>query len=310
MAADTLRIATRRSALALWQAEHVAGALRAAHSGIAVELVPMSTRGDEILDTSLALIGGKGLFTKELERAMLDGRADLAVHSLKDVPAVLPEGMVLAAVLEGADPRDALVSNGYATLDSLPAGGRVGSSSLRREAQLRHRYPSLDFQPLRGNVQTRLAKLDAGDYDAIILAVAGLERLGLGARITERITPAVCLPAIGQGVLAVECRSDDARTRGLLAALEHAPTRARITAERAVNATLHGSCQSPVAAHAVDAGGELSLTARVGSADGRVLLESTARAPVNAARALGERVAHELLGQGAGELLAAARTDG
>lgn len=306
MGADRLRIATRRSALALWQAEHVAAALRAAHPGLSVELVPLSTRGDEILDTSLALIGGKGLFTKELENAMLEGRADLAVHSLKDVPALLPEGMVLAAVLEGADPLDALVSNQYTSVEALPPGARVGSSSLRRESQLRHRFPALEFIGLRGNVNTRLAKLDDGDYDAIILAAAGLERLGLAARVRERIDPVVCLPAIGQGVLAVECRANDAETLERVAALEHPQTRSRVSAERAVNRTLHGSCQAPVAAYATHAGDTLTLCARVGSPDGHTLLEAVSTGPADKPIALGERVAESLLAQGAAEILAAA----
>lgn len=306
MAVDRLRIATRRSALALWQAEHVAAALRAAHPGLAVELVPLSTRGDEILETSLALIGGKGLFTQALENAMLEGRADLAVHSLKDIPALLPDGMVLAAVLEAADPLDALVSIGHASVSALPPGARVGSSSLRREAQLRHRFPALVFVGLRGNVNTRLAKLDAGDYDAIILAAAGLQRLGLANRVRERIDPAVCLPAIGQGVLAVECRADDAETRSLVAALEHPPTRARVSAERTVNRVLHGSCQAPVAAYATRAGDALTLRARVGSPDGHTLLESVASGPADDPVALGERAAESLLAQGAAAVLAAA----
>ena len=306
MAADTLRIATRRSALALWQAEFVAAALRDAHPGLGVDLVPLSTRGDEVLDTSLASIGGKGLFTKALEDAMLDGRADLAVHSLKDVPAELPEGMLLAAVLAPADPHDALVSNAYATLSELPPGARVGTSSLRREAQLRHHYPAIECVPLRGNVHTRLAKLDAGDYDAIVLAVAGLERLGLGARVRARLAPAVCVPAIGQGVLALECRADDPRTRTLLAPLEHPSTRARITAERAVNRALHGSCQAPVAAHATLAGDRLTMVARVGSPDGRTLLEAIVDGPARDADGLGLRAAARLLEQGAAAVLAAA----
>ena len=306
MAIERLRIATRRSALALWQAEHVAARLRDAHPGLQVELVPLSTRGDEILDTSLALIGGKGLFTKELENAMIEDRADLAVHSLKDVPAVLPDGMTLAAVLEGTDPLDTLVSNDHASVAALPAGARVGSSSLRRESQLRHAYPALEFIALRGNVNTRIAKLDAGDYDAIILAAAGLERLGLAGRVRERIDPAVCLPAIGQGVLAVECRADDTATLSLVAALEHAPTRARVTAERTVNRALHGSCQAPVAAYATHAADGLTLRARVGSPDGRTLLEAVATGPSAAPVALGERVADSLLAQGAAAILAAA----
>lgn len=304
--AEPLRIATRRSALALWQAEFVAAALRAAHPARPVELVPMSTEGDEILDRSLAAVGGKGLFTKELERAMLDGRADLAVHSLKDVPAELPDGMLLAAVLAPADARDAFVSNDHATLAALPDGASVGSSSLRRQAQLQHRYPALRFGVLRGNVQTRLRRLDDGAFDAIILAVAGLERLGLGQRVREAIDPGICVPAIGQGVLAVECRADDDRTRLALAALEHAPTRARITAERAVNSRLQGSCHAPIAAHATLHDGVLSLVARVGEPDGSHLLEARAEGRADAPAALGLRVANDLLAQGAAAILAAA----
>ncbi|MCA1799395.1 MAG: hydroxymethylbilane synthase [Xanthomonadaceae bacterium] len=304
--AEPLRIATRRSPLALWQAEFVAAALRVARPELIVEIVPMSTEGDEILDRSLAAVGGKGLFTKELERAMLDGRAELAVHSLKDVPAALPEGMLLVAVFDPADPRDAFVSNDHATLDALPDGARVGSSSLRRQAQLQHRYPALRFEMLRGNVQSRLRRLDEGAYDAIILAVAGLERLGLGERVREAIDPAICVPAIGQGVLAVECRADDDRTRQALAALEHAPTRARITAERTVNARLQGSCHAPIAAYAVVHEGVLSLVARVGEPDGSRLLEARAEGRADAPEAVGLRVADDLLNQGAAAILAAA----
>lgn len=305
--AERIRIATRRSPLALWQAEFVAARLRDAHPALTVELAPMSTQGDEILDRSLALVGGKGLFTKELELAMLEGRAEIAVHSLKDVPAELPDGMTLAAVLAPADPRDALVSNAYPSFDALPAGARVGSSSQRRQAQLKHRYPHLEFITLRGNVQTRLRKLDDGEYDAIVLAVAGLERLGLADRIRAPIAPAVCVPAIGQGVLAVECRADDALTCRLLAALEHAPTRARIDAERTVNRRLHGSCHAPLAAHATIDGDTMTLVARVGSPDGTTLLEAVARGAASEPRALGLRASEDLLAQGAAAVLAAAQ---
>lgn len=303
---ERVRIATRRSTLALWQAEFVAAALRAAHPDLAVELVPLSTRGDEILDRSLAAVGGKGLFTKALEDAMLDGRAEIAVHSLKDVPAELPGGMLLGAVFAPADPHDALVSGRYAALAELPHGARVGSSSLRRQAQLMHRYRHLEFVTLRGNVQTRIARLDAGEYDAIVLAAAGLTRLGLASRIRERIDADTCLPAIGQGVLAIECRESDAATRARLEAIEDGPTRARITAERAVNARLHGSCHAPIAAYATADGDELWLRARVGSPDGRTLLHAQGRRVAAEAALLGMRVAEDLLEQGAAEVLAAA----
>lgn len=301
-----IRIATRRSALALWQAEFVAAALRTVLPGRVIEVLPMSTRGDEIMDASLASVGGKGLFTKELERAMFDGRADLAVHSLKDVPAELPDGMRLAALLERADPRDALVCAGYGRLADLPDGARIGTSSLRRTMQIKHAFPGLRCEVLRGNVNTRLEKLDRGDFDAIILAVAGLERLGLGDRIRERIDPHTCVPAIGQGILAVECRDDDEGTRTAVAALDHPPTRVCAEAERAVNSGLHGSCHSPVAAFATMTGDRLSLVARVGSPDGVHSLEARAVGTADAAPALGKGVAEDLLAQGAASIMAAA----
>lgn len=306
MTRPPLRIATRRSALALWQAEFVASALRRALPERTVEVLPMSTRGDEILEASLAAVGGKGLFTKELERAMLDGRADLAVHSLKDVPAELPDDMVLAAMLERADPHDALVSGSYGRLADLPDDARVGTSSLRRTMQLKHAFPHLRCEALRGNVNTRLEKLDRGDFDAIVLAVAGLERLGLGRRIRERIDPRTCVPAIGQGVLAIECRGDDAATREAVTMLDHVPTRICAGAERAVNAGLHGSCHSPVAAYATLDEDRLSLVARVGSPDGTRMIESRAEGPADAAVVLGTRVADDLLAQGAAAIMSAA----
>ncbi len=290
----------------MWQAEFVAAGLRRALPGRTIEVLPMSTRGDEILDASLAAVGGKGLFTKELERAMIDGRADLAVHSLKDVPAELPDGMILAAMLERGDPRDALVSGGYGTLADLPDGARIGTSSLRRTMQLKHAFPHLRCEALRGNVGTRLEKLDRGDFDAIVLAVAGLERLGLGDRIREPIDPRTCVPAIGQGVLAIECRGDDSTTRAAVSALDDTATRICAEAERAVNSGLHGSCHSPVAAHATLDGDRLSLVARVGTPDGARLLESRAEGTADAAVALGSRVADDLLAQGAAGIMAAA----
>ncbi|ADV26106.1 porphobilinogen deaminase [Pseudoxanthomonas suwonensis 11-1] len=300
---DTLRIATRKSPLALWQSEHVAARLRAAHPGLEVVLVPLSTRGDEVLDRSLAAIGGKGLFLKELEIAMERGEADCAVHSLKDVPMELEPGFVLPAVLERADPADAFVSNDFADLDALPQGAVVGTSSLRRQAQLRARRPDLQLRDLRGNVNTRLAKLDAGEYHAIILACAGLQRLGLDARIRARLVPPQWLPAPAQAVVACECRAGDERTIGLLSLLEHAPTRAVIEAERALNRGLHGSCHVPVAAYAELHDRTLRLQALVGSAaDGRAV-RAEGEGPAADPQTLGSRLAAELLERGAGEFL-------
>lgn len=298
-----LRIATRKSPLALWQSEHVAERLRQAHPQLDVVLVPMSTRGDEVLDRSLAAIGGKGLFLKELELAMLRGEADCAVHSLKDVPMELDPPFVLPAILARADPADALISNLYASLEALPLGARVGTSSLRRQAQLRARRPDLQLLDLRGNVNTRLAKLDNGGYDGIVLACAGLQRLGLEARITQRLQPPDWLPAPAQGAIAVECRGDDAAALGLFAALDDAATRSCVEAERAMNRALHGSCHVPVAAFAHWQGEDLLLQGMVGGvADGRLVradLQRSAQDP----QALGEAVAEALLSAGARELL-------
>lgn len=300
-----LRIATRRSALAIWQAEHVAERLRAAHPGLEVEVLAMSTRGDEILDTPLALVGGKGLFTHELERAMLEGRADLAVHSLKDMPATLPEGMTLGAVLERGDPHDAFVSNRYESLESLPDGSRVGTSSLRRQSQLKHYRSHLIFEPLRGNVNTRLARLDAGELDAIILAAAGLMRLGYDRRVAQLIPAETCLPAIGQGVLGVECLSDANEVIELLQVLEHRETRVCIEAERSVNRCLGGDCHAPIAAFAQLDGHNLHIRARVASPDGSIMLVVNEVGPADDPVAAGEQVAGMLLAQGAADLLAA-----
>ncbi len=303
---DTLRIATRKSPLALWQSEHVAERLRQAHPGLEVVLVPMSTRGDEVLDRSLAAIGGKGLFLKELELAMLRGEADCAVHSLKDVPMELDEPFALPAILTRADPADAWVSNLYSSIDALPPGARVGTSSLRRQAQLRARRPDLALLDLRGNVNTRLAKLDAGGYDAIVLACAGLQRLGFDERISARLTPPQWLPAPAQAAVAVECRGDDERVQALFAALDDAPTRRCVEAERAMNRALHGSCHVPVAAFAQEEGGQLWLQGLVGSAaDGRIV-RAEARGPAMDPDTLGRQVAGLLLDAGAGELLAQA----
>lgn len=301
----TLRIATRKSPLALWQSEYVADRLRQAHPGLDVVLVPMSTRGDEVLDRSLAAIGGKGLFLKELELAMLRGEADCAVHSLKDVPMELDAPFALPAMLTRHDAADGFISNLYASLDALPIGARVGTSSLRRQAQLRALRPDLELQDLRGNVNTRLAKLDAGEYDAIILAAAGLIRLGFEDRITSAISVEDSLPAGGQGAVGIECRSADSEIHALLAPLHHADTAVRVTAERALNKHLNGGCQVPIACYAVLEGEQIWLRGLVGEPNGGVLLSAQARAAHSAATALGVQVAEDLLAQGAGEILKA-----
>ncbi|MEZ5545900.1 MAG: hydroxymethylbilane synthase [Lysobacteraceae bacterium] len=298
---NKLRIATRKSALALWQTEHVATRLRAAHPGIEIELLPLSTRGDEVLDRSLAAIGGKGLFLKELEIAIECGQADCAVHSLKDVPMELDAPFALAAILERADPFDAFVSNHWETLDALPIGAKVGTSSLRRQAQLRARRPDLQLADLRGNVNTRLAKLDAGEYDAIVLACAGLQRLGFDARIASRLVAPEFLPAASQGAIAVECRADDDETIQLIAALDHASTRECVGVERAMNLRLAGSCQVPIAGFCEKHAQGYTLRALVGDErDGR-LLRAQASSPVT--EGLGVAVAEQLLREGADELL-------
>lgn len=299
----TLRIATRKSPLALWQSEHVADRLRATHPGLTVELVPMSTRGDEVLDRSLAAIGGKGLFLKELELAMLRGDADCAVHSLKDVPMELEPGFTLPAILARADYADAFVSNRYANIAGLPQGARVGTSSLRRRAQLRALRPDLQLADLRGNVNTRLAKLDAGEYDAIVLACAGLQRLGFDDRIRDRLQAPQWLPAPAQGAVAIECRDDDFATRELCARLDDAATRTCAEAERAMNRALHGSCHVPVAAFAQLEDGRLHLSGTVGSASDGAIVRADGQG--DAPEALGKDVAAQLLAQGAGDLIAA-----
>ena len=300
-----LRIATRKSPLALWQTEHVAARLRAAHPGLQVELVPMSTRGDQVLDRSLAAIGGKGLFLKELELAMQRGDADCAVHSLKDVPMELEPCFALAAILARADHADAFVSNAFDGIDALPRGARVGTSSLRRQAQLRARRPDLDLLDLRGNVNTRLARLDAGEYDAIVLACAGLQRLGFESRIRARLDAPGWLPAPAQGAIAIECRDGEPAAQALCAALDDAPTRTCVEAERAMNRALHGSCHVPVAALAqLEAGGaRIVLRGLVGSAaDGRIV-RAEAAGPADAPELLGVQVARQLLDAGAGAFL-------
>ena len=299
----TLRIATRKSPLALWQTEHVAELLRARHPDIRIELVPLSTRGDELLDRSLAAIGGKGLFLKELELAMLRGEADCAVHSLKDVPMSLEPGFAMPAILKRADAADAFVSNDYADIASLPAGARVGTSSLRRRAQVRALRDDLVIHDLRGNVNSRLAKLDAGEYAAILLACAGLQRLGFDHRIRARLDAPAWLPAPAQGAIAIECRDDAPAIHALLADLDDADTRSRVSAERAMNRALDGSCHVPVAAYATLEGGNMHLQGLVGSASTGQQVRAEARGPRNQPDALGQAVAADLLAQGARHLM-------
>ena len=304
-----LRIATRRSALALWQAEHVAGLLRGRHPGIAVSLVPIVTAGDRIQDRPLAAVGGKGLFIKELEVAIAEGRADLAVHSMKDVPAALPAGFVIAAVLARADPRDAFLSVRYGSFAALPNGAGIGTSSPRRQSMLRALRPDLKILPLRGNVDTRLRKLDAGEFDAIILAAAGLKRLGFGARITEYLAPSLSLPAVGQGIVGIECR-DEPRLLALVDALDDRPTRECLAAERALAAGLEGGCTSPIAGFAHHARGGLELEGLVGAPDGSRVYRDRIAGPASEAAALGQALAERLLAAGGGALLAALRARG
>jgi hydroxymethylbilane synthase len=302
-----LRIATRESALALWQAEHVRARLAAWYPTCEVELLGITTQGDRVLDQPLADIGGKGLFIKELEVAMAEGRADLAVHSLKDVPMDMPDGFTLAAISEREDPRDAFVSNRYLDLGGLPGAARIGTSSLRREAQLRERDPLLTILPLRGNVNTRLRKLDEGMYDAIILAAAGLKRLGFGARIASLLDPDESLPAVGQGALAIECRSDRPEVIAAMRPLVDPDTTLATTAERAFSRALSGSCHTPLAAHAVFRHDELWLRGLLASRDGAEVMRGERSATVgdaNAADALGRALARELLDRGAARLVA------
>ncbi|MCE0814666.1 hydroxymethylbilane synthase [Buttiauxella sp. A2-C1_F] len=302
---NVLRIATRQSPLALWQAHYVKQRLEACHPQLTVELVPMVTRGDIILDTPLAKVGGKGLFVKELELALLEGRADIAVHSMKDVPVEFPEGLGLVTICERDDPRDAFVSNHFDSLDTLPAGSVVGTSSLRRQCQIAERRPDLVIRSLRGNVGTRLGKLDNGDYDAIILAVAGLNRLGLQSRIRYALPAEVSLPAVGQGAVGIECRLDDEHTQALLASLNHEETAIRVRAERAMNMRLEGGCQVPIGSYAELNNGELWLRALVGAPDGSILVRGERRGKPEDAEVMGVSLAEELLDKGAREILAA-----
>jgi hydroxymethylbilane synthase len=302
---QVIRIATRKSPLAMWQAEHVAAELRGAHPGLEVEILGMSTQGDKILDTPLAKIGGKGLFVKELEQGMLAGSADIAVHSMKDVPVELPEGLHLPVIMQREDPRDAFVSNTYKGLDELPQGACVGTSSLRRQCQIGERRPDLKIAPLRGNVNTRLRKLDEGEFDAIILASAGLKRLGFAERITSLLDAGQSLPAIGQGAIGIECRSDDPRVNALIATLHHEETAVCVRAERAMNHRLMGGCQVPIGGFAVLEGERLQLRGLVGEPDGSHIIRAEIAGPAADAERLGIELAEELLAKGAEPILKA-----
>lgn len=303
MAEKIIRIATRQSPLALWQAKHVAERLEQAFPGLKTELVKMVTRGDKILDAPLAKVGGKGLFVKELEQGMIDGIADIAVHSMKDVPVEFPEGLHLAVILNREDPTDAFVSNRYKSLAELPANARIGTSSLRRQCQIKAQFPNAEILSLRGNVNTRLAKLDADEYDAIILASAGLKRLGLGERITKGLDSTESLPAIGQGAIGIECRIDDAEIHAYLKVLHDEETSLRVRAERAMNARLNGGCQVPIAGFAEIKGDKLWLRGLVGSPDGAKIYRAEAEASFEQAEQLGIQVANDLLAQGAEQIL-------
>ena len=298
-----IRIATRTSPLALWQAEHVATQLKHHHPDLHIELVGMVTRGDKILDSPLSKIGGKGLFVKELEAGMLEGSADIAVHSMKDVPMEFPEGLHLPVIMEREDPRDAFVSNHYATLAALPQGAIVGTSSLRRQTQLRARFPHLVIKDLRGNVNTRLSKLDQGEYDAIILAAAGLIRLGFQTRITAYLSTEESLPAIGQGAIGIECRLGDARIESLLAPLNHPETALRLRAERAMNKRLNGGCQIPVAGFAELVDRTIHMRGLIGYPDGSQTFTYQQSGSVNTPEALGIAIAEDLLRQGGDKVL-------
>ncbi|MEW8371730.1 MAG: hydroxymethylbilane synthase [Candidatus Thiodiazotropha sp.] len=302
---QTLTIATRKSPLAMWQAEHVAAALKKAHPDLRVELLGMTTQGDKILDTPLAKIGGKGLFIKELEQGLMSKEADIAVHSMKDVPVALPRGLHLPVIMRREDPRDAFVSNRYRHIDELPQGGCVGTSSLRRQCQLAEMRPDLVIKSLRGNVNTRLRKLDEGEYDAIILAAAGLKRLGFEARITALIGPEQSLPAIGQGAVGIECRVDDQRVNALIAPLHHADTAHCVHAERAMNQRLNGGCQVPIAGYAMLESGNLWLRGLVGEPDGSRIIRGEVEGTTQEADAMGRGLAERLLEWGADDILKA-----
>jgi hydroxymethylbilane synthase len=300
-----IRIATRKSPLALWQAEHVAHLLETTFPGVKTELVKMTTQGDKILDAPLAKIGGKGLFVKELEVGMLEGTADIAVHSMKDVPVEFPDGLHLAAILTREDPTDAFVSNNYPSIKALPANAKIGTSSLRRQCQIKELYPNAEILTLRGNVNTRLAKLDAGDYDAIILASAGLKRLGMGERITQRLDSQLSLPAIGQGAIGIECRVDDEEVNAMLNKLHDSATGLCVAAERAMNARLSGGCQVPIAGFAEIIDGQLFMRGLVGSPDGSVIYRSEGQGKPEQGKTIGHNIAEDLLKQGADKILQA-----
>ncbi|MCB5162907.1 hydroxymethylbilane synthase [Marinomonas algarum] len=300
---DKIVIATRESKLALWQAENIQAQLKSLYPELLVELLGMSTKGDQMLDSPLSKIGGKGLFVKELETALLDGRADIAVHSMKDVPMAFPEGLGLAVICEREDPTDAFVSNTFSSIDELPRGSIVGTCSLRRSCQLRMNRPDLVIKDLRGNVNTRLRKLDDGEYDAIILATAGLLRLEMNDRIRQRIPAETSLPAGGQGAMGIECRSDDSDTLALLAPLKHEETTIRVTAERAVNERLNGGCQAPIACFALLEGDSIWLRGLVGSPDGKTMIEGEIRGHKAEVRSLGIQLADDLLARGADVIL-------
>jgi len=303
MAQELIRIATRKSPLALWQAEHVATRLSAAFPGLRTELVKMTTKGDKILDAPLAKVGGKGLFVKELEQGMLDGEADIAVHSMKDVPIEFPDGLRLAAILDREDPCDALVSNRFPSFAALPPYAKIGTSSLRRQCQIKERFPDCEILSLRGNVNTRLAKLDAGEFDAIILAAAGLKRLGFQDRITETLSPETSLPSMGQGAIGIECRDGDGQVIEWLSSLHDDSTSLRVTAERAMNERLQGGCQVPIAGFAELDGGRLWLRGLVGKPDGSQIIRGEIFGPSEEAKNLGFALAEELLSKGADIIL-------
>jgi hydroxymethylbilane synthase len=298
-----LRIATRKSPLALWQAEEVARQLKSFHPELEVELVPMTTKGDQILNSPLSKVGGKGLFVKELEVAMLEDRADIAVHSMKDVPMEFPEGLQLSAILKREDPRDAFLSNKYSSLDALPDGAILGTASLRRQAIVKAAYPNIEIKMLRGNINTRIAKLEAGEYDAIILAASGLKRMGFDQRITAIIPPEIMLPAVGQGALGIEARSNDAVVDTLLAPLRDTETTYRLNCERAMNNRLNGGCQIPVAGYSEVNAGQITLRAFLGYPDGSQVFKSEHSAVLDAAEALGTQVAEDLIAQGGDKVL-------
>ena len=303
MSEDILRIATRKSPLALWQAHYVSDLLKKHHPELTIELVTMTTQGDKILDTPLAKVGGKGLFVKELETGMLEGRADIAVHSMKDVPVEFPAGLHLAVICEREDPRDAFVSNNFESLEDLPQGARLGTSSLRRQSQISALRPDLNIVDLRGNVNTRLKKLDDGEYDAIILAAAGLKRLKFDDRITQSLGTDICLPAIGQGAVGIECRIDDARIMELIAPLNDNKTQIRVLAERAMNARLQGGCQVPIAGYAEYERGLVLLRGLVGQVDGKQIIRGEIAGPPENAEELGMVLAEDLLSRGADKIL-------